>query len=97
MKETREQLLGRALDRHISVSAGAGSGKTRVLVQRFIHMLEQYPGIDLSSIVAITFTRKAAAEMMKRVMEAVEEKLTHAIDEERMLDVEMWSRVRQHL
>lgn len=97
MKETREQILGRAFDRHISVSAGAGSGKTRVLVQRFIHILEQHPGIDLSSIVAITFTRKAAAEMMKRVMDAVEEKLHDAIDQERMLDVEMWSRIRQHL
>ncbi len=97
MKETREQILGRAIDRHISVSAGAGSGKTRVLVQRFIHILEQYPGIDLSSIVAITFTRKAAAEMMKRVMDAVEDKLHDAINQERMLDVEMWSRIRQHL
>jgi len=97
MKETREQILGRAFDRHISVSAGAGSGKTRVLVQRFIHILEQHPGIDLSSIVAITFTRKAAAEMMKRVMDAVEEKLHQAIDHERMLDVQMWSRIRQHL
>lgn len=97
MKETREQQLGRAIDRHISVSAGAGSGKTRVLVQRFIHILEQYPGIDLSSIIAITFTRKAAAEMMKRVMDAVEEKLQDAIIQERMLDVEMWSRIRQHL
>lgn len=97
MKETREQILGRAFDRHISVSAGAGSGKTRVLVQRFIHILEQHPGIDLSSIVAITFTRKAAAEMMKRVMDAVEEKLLDAINQERMLDVEMWSRIRQHL
>ncbi len=97
MKETREQILGKAFDRHLSVSAGAGSGKTRVLVQRFIHILEHHPGIDLSSIVAITFTRKAAAEMMKRVMDAVEERLKDAIDKERMLDVEMWSRIRQHI
>ena len=97
MKETREQVLGKAFDRHLSVSAGAGSGKTRVLVQRFIHILEHHPGIDLSSIVAITFTRKAAAEMMKRVMDAVEVRLQDAIDNERILDVQMWSRIRQHI
>jgi ATP-dependent helicase/nuclease subunit A len=97
MKETREQILGKAFDRHLSVSAGAGSGKTRVLVQRFIHILEHHPGIDLSSIVAITFTRKAAAEMMKRVMDAVEVRLQDAIDNERILDVQMWSRIRQHI
>lgn len=97
MKETREQILGKAFDRHLSVSAGAGSGKTRVLVQRFIHILEHHPGIDLSSIVAITFTRKAAAEMMKRVMDAVEVRLQDAIDNERILDVQIWSRIRQHI
>ncbi|MEY5130625.1 MAG: hypothetical protein RL734_692 [Bacteroidota bacterium] len=97
MKETREQILGKAFDRHLSVSAGAGSGKTRVLVQRFIHILEHHPGIDLSSIVAITFTRKAAAEMLKRVMDAVEVRLQDAIDNERILDVQMWSRIRQHI
>ena len=97
MKETREQILGKAFDRHLSVSAGAGSGKTRVLVERFIHILEHHPGIDLSSIVAITFTRKAAAEMLKRVMDAVELRLQNAIDNERTLDVHMWSRIRQHI
>ena len=97
MKETREQVLGKAFDRHLSVSAGAGSGKTRVLVQRFIHILEHHPGIDLSSIVAITFTRKAAAEMLKRVMDAVEVRLQDAISDERMLDVQMWARIRQHI
>ncbi|MFM8456013.1 MAG: UvrD-helicase domain-containing protein, partial [Ignavibacteria bacterium] len=93
MKETREQILGKAFDRHLSVSAGAGSGKTRVLVERFIHILEHHPGIDLSSIVAITFTRKAAAEMLKRVMDAVELRLQDAIDNERIADVHMWSRI----
>lgn len=97
MKETREQILGKAFDRHLSVSAGAGSGKTRVLVERFIHILEHHPGIDLSSIVAITFTRKAAAEMLKRVMDAVELRLQDAIDNERSADVHMWSRIRQHI
>lgn len=62
---TREQSLALLSDRHIAVTANAGSGKTTVLVERFVRLLLQ--GVDISSIVAITFTRKAAAEMRLRV------------------------------
>ena len=52
------------------VTAGAGSGKTRTLVGRYLALLEA--GLPLRSIVAITFTDKAAREMRTRIRTAVE-------------------------
>lgn len=77
MQHTREQLLARSSDRHLSVTAGAGAGKTTVLVQRFIHLLLD-KGVDVRDITAITFTRKAASEMASRVTRAIEERLADA-------------------
>ncbi|MCY4021484.1 MAG: UvrD-helicase domain-containing protein [Chloroflexi bacterium] len=54
-------------DKNLIVVAGAGSGKTRVLVERYLQLLEANPEWPIKSLVAITFTREAAFEMRHRV------------------------------
>ena len=55
------------IDQPMLVIAGAGSGKTHTIVYRVSYMLEK--GIDPSSILLLTFTRKAAKEMINRTTE----------------------------
>ena len=68
MKFTPSQQDALTIDNHICVTAGAGSGKTAVLVERYLKILQD-GNVTPQQIVAITFTDKAAAEMKGRVIE----------------------------
>ena len=61
---------------NILVSAAAGSGKTAVLVERIITMItDSQNQIDIDSLLIVTFTKAAAAEMKERIITAINKRL----------------------
>jgi len=70
------------IDKHISVTAGPGSGKTFVLVQRYLHILHKHK-LNIDQIVAITFTNRAANEMRERLRNDLTQILASESSDER--------------
>ena len=68
-KWTIEQKQAITASGDILVSAGAGSGKTAVLTARMVRLVRE--GAELSSVLCVTFTNAAAAEMKQRIESAL--------------------------
>ena len=77
MQLTQSQEDALNIEKHICVTAGAGSGKTTVLVQRYLKILRER-AVTPREIVAITFTEKAAAEMKERIIDEMSEEAESA-------------------
>ncbi len=67
------------LNKNICICAGAGTGKTHSLTERFLQLIEE--GKEVEEIVAITFTEKAATDMLRKIKEKVEEKIKKELEE----------------
>lgn len=78
-KLTPHQKAAIEYHKHVSLIANAGSGKTFVLSNRFVEIYLN-ENIELSSIVAITFTDKAAGELYNKISKHIEERLKDEID-----------------
>ena len=80
MGNTEQQNLAiTTIDKNVSVNAGAGTGKTKVLTERYIYILENgelEKNKEVESIVAITFTKKATQEMKERIREEVKNRFS---------------------
>lgn len=70
------QALNAPLDSTVCIIAGAGTGKTETLANRYVRILCETPNLHPRNIVVLTFTEKAATEMRARMMY----KVTQAVD-----------------
>ena len=68
-----QQLAAVDAEGSVFVSAGAGTGKTSVLVERYVRAVCER-GVDVESILVITYTRKAAGELRSRIRAALRER-----------------------
>ena len=84
MQYTPNQKKAHDLNRHIGVTAGAGSGKTEVLANRYLKILLE-SDVSVRGVVAITFTEKAAAELKVRVLKKIDEKTVSSAGNDRLL------------
>ncbi|MCP4696540.1 MAG: UvrD-helicase domain-containing protein [Gammaproteobacteria bacterium] len=87
---TLSQFLALDTQRNIAVSAGAGAGKTAVLTQRLIKLLEN-PELDITRVLVVTFTDKAASEMKARVYKAIDERIAG-----QGADLEHWKHLKEN-
>ncbi len=72
-------------DQSLLVAAGAGSGKTAVLVERICTMITSGQGIDIDRLLVVTFTRAAATEMRERISHRIAEKLEETPQDEELV------------
>lgn len=87
-QEARDYAVNPAV--HVALEASAGTGKTKVLVDRYVNLLRS--GVEPRRVLAITFTRKAAAEMRARIVTELTRMASIGA-----IPPETWKSLRTHL
>jgi len=72
---TPSQAKALSTERHLAITANAGSGKTRVLVTRYVDLFEKFADLMPRNVLTITFTENAAAELRTRITAEITERL----------------------
>ncbi len=75
MQLTPSQQKALSTERHLAITANAGSGKTRVLVMRYVDLFVRYRDLTTRNVAAITFTENAASELRSKIIKEVSDRI----------------------
>ena len=78
MALTKQQSQAAQSPGSVAVTAGAGTGKTHMLAERYLYFLRQ--GCSPLQMVAVTFTEKAATELRSRIRQTIAEQMSNRLD-----------------
>lgn len=78
-----QKLAVETVDLNVLVSAGAGSGKTHVLVERYLEIMKKDQSATVANLVAVTYTTKAANEMRSRLKARMQELVSQSEGKEK--------------
>ena len=77
---TTEQESAAYASHSVAVTAGAGTGKTHMLTERYLHFLRNPQGFSPLQMVAVTFTEKAATELKSRIRQSVTQEMGNRLE-----------------
>ncbi|MBQ3791838.1 MAG: UvrD-helicase domain-containing protein [Clostridia bacterium] len=80
---TQSQKKALETEGNLLVSAGAGSGKTTVLTEKIVRYLVSDPQADITRLLVVTFTKKAASELKDRIAEKLKKSISVATGEKK--------------
>lgn len=94
IEDLQQENAIKEINNNIHVTASAGSGKTRVLTDRFINILKSDEKVNIDQIIAITYTEKAANEMKERILKKILKKISSIKTTENKKALRRWINIK---